>query len=293
MLAVTGITGHTGRCFINELVKNRYAGQLRCLVHTAGKTRCITESGLNAEVVEGTLDDEADIRTLLSGADTVLHIANIHYSPEIVRIGKECGVKRFILVHTTGIFSKYKSASESYIEVENIIIPLMEELNITILRPTMIFGDICDYNISKFIKLLDRLPIVPVISGGRSLIQPVNARDLARAFYQVLNTEQCKGKAYNLSGERAVSIRQLYNLICRGLGKRCLIVSFPMWVCVFAAKVLRAVTFGKLDLVEKVQRMGENRSYSHAPATADFGYSPEPFEVGLKREIAEYIAAKR
>lgn len=73
MLAVTGITGHTGRCFINELVKNRYAGQLRCLVHTASKAGCITESGLHAEIVEGTLDEEADIRTLLSGADTVLH----------------------------------------------------------------------------------------------------------------------------------------------------------------------------------------------------------------------------
>ena len=293
MLAVTGITGHTGRCFINELVKNRYAGQLRCLVHTASKAGCITESGLHAEIVEGTLDEEADIRTLLSGADTVLHIANIHYSPEIVRIGQECGVKRFILVHTTGIFSKYKSASKAYIEVENTITPQMEELNITILRPTMIFGDICDYNISKFIKLLDRFPIVPVISGGRSLIQPVNARDLARAFYQVLNTEQCKGKAYNLSGEQAVSIRQLYGLISSSLGKRRLIVSFPMGLCVFAAQAIRAVTLGKVDLVEKVQRMGEDRSYSHAPATADFGYTPEPFEVGLKREVAEYIAAKQ
>ena len=293
MLAVTGITGHTGRCFINELVKNRYTGQLRCLVHTADKAGCITENGLKAEIVDGTLDKEADIRTLLSGADTVLHIANIHYSPEIVRIGKECGVKRFILVHTTGIFSKYKSASKSYIEVENIITPLMEELNITILRPTMIFGDICDYNISKFIKLIDHLPIVPVISGGNSLIQPVNARDLARAFYQVLNTERCKGKAYNLSGEQAVSIRQLYGLISNSLGKKRLIVSFPMGLCAFAAQAIRAVTFGKVDLVEKVQRMGEDRSYSHAPATADFGYTPEPFEVGLKREVAEYIAAKQ
>lgn len=72
MLAVTGITGHTGRYFINELVKNRYSGQLRCMVRTVDKAGCIAESGLNAEVVEGTLDSETDIRKLLSGADIPL-----------------------------------------------------------------------------------------------------------------------------------------------------------------------------------------------------------------------------
>lgn len=293
MLAVTGITGHTGRCFINELVKNRYSGQLRCMIRTADKAGCIAESGLNAEVVEGTLDSESDIRKLLIGADTVLHIANIRYSPEIVRIGKESGVKRFILVHTTGIYSQYKSASEEYIEVENMIIPLMEELNITILRPTMIFGDICDYNISKFIKLLDCLPVAPVISGGRSLIQPVNARDLAQAFYQVLYAEQSIGKAYNLSGEKPISIRELYDLISGFLEKKRLIISLPIKLCVFAARAIKVATFGKADYVEKVQRMGEDRSCSHESATSDFGYAPEPFEVGLKREVSEYIAAKR
>lgn len=293
MLAVTGITGHTGGFFIKELVDHHYQGPIRCLVRTSSKAERIIKSDLSAEILEGSLDNEEDIRTLLTGADTVVHIANIHYSPAILRIGKECGVKRFILVHTTGMFSKFKSASREYIEIENQIAPQMKALNITILRPTMIFGDLCDYNISKFIRIVDRLPILPVISGGQSLIQPVNARDLGLALYQVMGTNASFGKAYNLSGERGITIRELYQMIENNLNKKRLIISLPMWLCVCGAYFIRTVSIGKIDLVEKVQRMGENRSFSHEAATADFGYAPESFAVGLRREINEYIAGRQ
>ena len=293
MLAVTGITGHTGGFFIKELVDHHYQGQIRCLVRTSGKADRIIKSGLSAEILAGSLDNEEDIRALLTGADTVVHIANIHYSPAILRIGKECGVKRFILIHTTGMLSKFKSASREYIEIEDQVAPEMKALNVTILRPTMIFGDLCDYNISKFIRFVDRLPILPVVSGGRSLIQPVNARDLGLALYQVLDVEASFGKAYNLSGERAITIRELYQMIGNSLHKKRLIISLPMWLCVCCAYFIRAVSLGKIDLVEKVQRMGEDRAFSHEAAAADFGYAPESFAVGLQREINEYIAEKQ
>lgn len=130
MLAVTGITGHTGKFFLEELKTHHYAEPIRCLVHTAGKAACVTSSGLDTEIVEGTLDCEADIRRLLTGADTVVHIANIHYSPEILRIGRECGARRFILVHTTGMFSKFKSVSAEYREIEDQIAPMLEECGV-------------------------------------------------------------------------------------------------------------------------------------------------------------------
>jgi nucleoside-diphosphate-sugar epimerase len=293
MLAVTGITGHTGGFFLEELVKNQYPGKIRCLVRTAARAERLLASGLDAEILSGSLDDEHTIRELLTGADTVVHIANIHFSPAILRIGRECGVKRFVLVHTTGIYSRFKAASQEYIEIEEQILPLMARENITILRPTMIFGDLNDYNISKFIRFVDALPVLPVVGSGAALVQPVNARDLGRALYRVLENEGTFGKAYDLSGEKAVSIRQLYRLIARELGKKRLILGLPMGLCVFGAKTIRCLTFGRLDLVERVQRMGEDRSYSHRAAELDFGYDPEPFETGLRREVRAYLARKK
>ena len=79
-------------------------------------------------------------------------------------------------------------------------------------------------------------------------------------------------------------------MIANCLKKKRLIISFPMGLCIFGAKIIRVVSLAKIDLVEKVQRMGEDRAYSHEKAVADFGYQPEAFAIGLKREIAEYLS---
>ena len=290
MLAITGATGHTGRLFMKELAGSQYSGQIRYMVRSEQKANQLQSICPNAEMMVGNLKSQEDIRALLTGADTVVNIANIRYSPEIVRIGRECGVNRFILVHTTGIYSKYKSASQAYFKIEEALKPFMEECNITILRPTMIFGDLCDHNISKFIRFVDRYPVLPIVAGGSALIQPVNARDLARGILMAKTEEKTKGKAYDLSGERAITVRQLYRMIGTFLGREKPIVSLPMWLCAMGARMIKAVSFGRLDVVEKVLRMGEDRAYSHDAATADFGYHPEAFEIGLRREVEQYIA---
>lgn len=55
------------------------------------------------------------------------------------------------------------------------------------------------------------------------------------------------------------------------------------------ASCLKMVTLGKVDFVERVQRMSEDRCFSHNDAKEDFGYNPEPFEVGIAREVKEYL----
>jgi len=298
MLLVTGITGHTGKYFLQELINNKYEGSIRCVVRETSNTSLLDNSGLNIEKVVGDLDDPDFIDSVMNGVDTVMHIYNIHHSPMIVRSAIKNKVKRAILVHTTGIYSEFKYASEGYKKIENKIKELKNDpacsTNITILRPSMIYGDLCDRNMSKFIKMVDKLRIMPVIDGGKSLIQPVNARDLGRAFFIVLmSPEKTEGKAYDLSGERPIKMIDTFKLISKELDKKTMYVSVPLSIGVLMAKGLKLLTLGRMDLIEKVQRMGENRSYSHDNATNDFGYSPMLFEEGIKIEIAEYMGAKK
>ena len=260
------------------------------MVRSTKKAQQLQSICRNAETIIGDLGSREDVRALLTGADIVVNIANIHYSPEIIQIGRECGVSRFVLVHTTGIYSKYKSASQEYIEIEKSLEPFMEECGITILRPTMIFGDLCDHNISKFIRFVDRFPILPIVAGGSAMLQPVNARDLAKGILLSMTEDKTRGKAYDLSGEQAITVRQLYQMIGKYLGKEKPIIGIPMWLCVTGAWLIKLISFGRLDIVEKVLRMGEDRSYSHDAAATDFGYMPEAFEEGLRREVAEYIS---
>lgn len=294
MLLVTGITGHTGRYFLQELIENKYEGPIRCIVREISDTSLLDNSGLNIEKVYGDIHHEAFIKNAINGVDTIMHIYNIHHSPMIVEAAIENNVKRAILVHTTGIYSNFKYASQGYKDVEKKVSEMTSKSNcptmVTILRPTMIYGDLCDSNMSKFIKMIDKLRIMPVIDGGRSLIQPVNARDLGKAFYTVLTSpEKTTGKAYDLSGEKPLQMIEVFKMISDNLNKKTTFVSVPLGFGVFLARVAKVFTLGKVDYVEQMQRMGENRSYSHGSALIDFGYSPMTFEDGIKKEVKQYV----
>lgn len=298
MLLVTGITGHSGRYFLQELIDHKYKGQIRCIVRETSDTSMMDKSGLNIEKVVGDLNDEEFVNRVMNNVDTIMHIFNIHHSPIIVETAINRGVNRAILVHTTGIYSNFKEASKVYKEIEQRIIELtdkeLSKLKITILRPSMIYGDLCDRNISKFIKMIDRNRIMPVINGGKSLIQPVNARDLGKAFYDVLmSPEKTSGKTYDLSGDRPIQIIDVLKLIAKNLNKERKFINIPISLGVIISEVTKLFSLGKFDYVEKVLRMTEDRSYSHEPASADFAYSPMSIETGIQVEVEQYLSVKR
>jgi nucleoside-diphosphate-sugar epimerase len=292
MLLVTGITGHTGKYFLKELIEHKYDGTIRCVVRKNSDTSMIDNSGLKIEKVVGDLNDKEFIDACMKGVDTVFHIVNIRYSLNIIEAAIRNNVRRAILVHTTGIFSKFRIASEEYKIIENKLQEIIKnaEIKVTILRPTMIYGDLCDRNMSKFIKMVDRLRIFPVINGGKGLIQPVNARDLGKAYYSVLMMDSDNAKPeYIVSGDKPITMIDAFKLISDNLGKKTIFISFPLWFGILLAGTFKILTLGKVDYIEKVQRMSEDRSFPHDDASKDFGYSPESFEVGISREVRQYL----
>ena len=139
--------------------------------------------------------------------------------------------------------------------------------------------------------MVDKFPIMLEINHGSGKIRPVNARDLGATYYAVCMKEHLPELYYDLSGEKSLTLHELFDLIGQYLGKkRVHHISCPMWLGVFMARCVKMITFGRADFVEKVLRMGEDRDYDHEAATRDFGYEPESFEVGLKREVEQYKA---
>jgi uncharacterized protein YbjT (DUF2867 family) len=298
MLLVTGITGHTGGYFLQELIDHNYKDKIRCVVRENSDASFLDSSGLNIEKVIGDLNNVDFIKKSMVGVKSVMHIYNIHHSLNIVEIAIENNVDNVVLVHTTGIYSNFKNASQGYKDIEENISNVQTKNNhtteITILRPTMIYGDLCDSNMSKFIKMVDKFKIMPVIDGGRSVIQPVNARDLGKAFYTVLVSEDnLDAKAYDLSGDKPIQMVEAFKQISVELDKKRIFISVPLKLGVFFARVLRLFTFKKIDYVERVQRMGEDRSYSHEVASCDFGYNPISFEEGISIEVKQYALMKK
>lgn len=293
MLLVTGITGRSGEYFVKELIDNNYKGIIRCIVRENSDTTQLDSSGLNIEKVYGDLNDQSFLDSAMEGIDVVLHIGSITYSIPVTKAAVKNAVKKVILVHTTGIYSKYKSASEEYknieLNVERIIKESNSKVGLIYLRPTMIFGSLNDMNMIIFIRMVDKLRLFPVVAKGNNLLQPVNRRDLGKAYFQLLSKADIIKGDYILSGEKPLSMLEIFKLISEGLNKKTIFISFPLGLSVICARVLKVCTFGKIDYVEKVQRMGEDRNFTHELAYNDFEYQPMPFEEGLNIEIQEYL----
>ncbi|MBT9175680.1 MAG: N-acetyl-alpha-D-glucosaminyl-diphospho-ditrans,octacis-undecaprenol 4-epimerase [candidate division WS2 bacterium] len=293
MILVTGITGYSGRYFLQELINNKFEGLIRCIVRETSDTSLLDSSGLNIEKFVGDLNDQVLMDNAMVGVDTVVHIGSIFYSITVIKAAVKNNVRRAIFVHTTGIYSKYKSASEEYKNIELTIEKIIEQsksrIGLIYLRPTMIYGYINDRNMSVFIKMVDKLRLLPVINHGNNLLQPVNGRDLGKAYYQILSKPDIMSGNYILSGEKPISMSEIFTLISNNLNKKTTFISVPLRLGEFMARCLKLCTLGKVDYIERVQRMGEDRNYSHEEASKDFNYKPMPFSDGLKIEVEEYL----
>ena len=308
-LAITGATGKSGSVFLEYLCRNsdsvnrKFPGGLVILTHRACGD--IVEKGLFSavDIVAGDLEDTEYLRSALKDVDTLVHIAGIHWSREVVDAAAACGLRRLICVHTTGIYSKYKAAGEEYRIIDKHVYDVCEQNGIilNILRPTMIYGTISDKNVATFIKMVDKLPVMPVVNGARYELRPVHYADLGKAYYDVLMNEDAvslredyegseiiKGKDYVLSGGEVLMLRDMLTCIGDKLGKKARFVSVPYPIAITGAVCLYGVTIGKIDMREKVQRLCEPRVYDHDAATNDWGYSPRTFTDGVANEVEEY-----
>lgn len=300
-IAITGVTGKTGMYFLEFLIKDKkYCKQNEFAFITGSKKKAdkLQNLPMTKIIAVGDVTDKEFLDSFFKEKhyDTLLHIAGTRLTPLLSRAAVEHGVKRLILVHTTGIYSKYKRAAQVYVEKEAELRKFIKGkgVTLTILRPTMIYGNLEDKNVSQFIRMVDKLRIFPVVNGARYELQPVHARDLGKAYYSVLlQPDVTANKEYTLSGGEPIMLIDMLKVMGRYLKVKNVFVSIPFWFAYLGACVFYGVSFGKMDYREKVQRLCEPRTFSYEKAAEDFGYSPMPFPEGVKEEIEMYLQQKK
>jgi len=298
-VVITGLTGKSGKWMLQRMVKenNTLAEyKFRIAVRQSSDIKAFNNVPLNIELITGDLKDEKYLEKLCEGADTLFHIAGIDKSLLLVEVAIEMGISRIVLVHTTGIYSKYKEAGSLYRQIEQEISKMVKDraISLTILRPTMIYGNLNDGNISVFIKMVDKFGIFPVVDHATYALQPVWAKDLGEAYYRVLTSPLItKNKNYILSGGQEILLIDMLKVIEKYLGKKNIYFSVPFSVAYAGACCLYGLTLGKCDFREKVKRLVEPRVFSYQDAKNDFDYNPVAFAHGVKEEVEEYLRHKK
>jgi nucleoside-diphosphate-sugar epimerase len=196
-------------------------------------------------------------------------------------------VERSVFFSSTSLFTRLPAATRAVrLDAEERVRSLPGRW--TILRPTMIYGDAADRNLSRLFRFVARSPVVPLPGGGRALVQPVHVADLARAVVEVLECQATARNAYELPGGEAVPLRELVLRVARLLGRRrLLLLPLPIAPMALAAGAWHRLGLAPRVSSEQVRRLAEDKAFSYEAARRDWGYSPRGLDAGLESEARE------
>lgn len=99
-------------------------------------------------------------------------------------------------------------------------------------------------------------PVLPLIGGGHTRLQPVYVQDVAEAVARILADHRTAGHIYELAGPGVYKMRELVEITLRLVGKRRLLAPFPFAVAAIQARLFELLpnpplTTGQVDLLRK------------------------------------------
>lgn len=281
---LTGGAGFTGSRVIPILLEKGH--DVRCLVRPTSNLDRIPVD--QVELARGSFEESDSFLAALRGVDVLINVASLGFGhgPALIERVAKSGVRRALFVSTTAIFTKLNAPSKAIRTVaENAI--RESGLEYTIIRPTMIYGGPDDRNMCRLIAYLRSWPIVPVFGAGRCLQQPVFVGDVAAAAVSAAFEDRCIGQEYNISGASPLTYNEVIGTIARLLKKRRAPIHLPSGMVIALLRVAELAGLRLPVKAEQVQRLNEDKDFSHADAKRDFGYSPRSFEEGIRLEMID------
>ena len=233
--------------------------------------------------IEGDLQAPASLD--LPYAETAFSLCPIWLLPDALPALKAAGVTRLVAFSSTSVVGKARSSDEGERavaqrlgEAEAAVQQFCEANGIawTILRPTMIYSEGLDGNVSRLARIAERFKVVPLAGDGRGLRQPVHAEDLAWAALAAAASPVTSRRAYDLPGGETLTYKQMVERIFLGLDRTPRVLCAPavLWRLAFqlAGARLRGAT------AAMGERMNQDLIFDGEPAVRDFGWAPRTFK---------------
>jgi nucleoside-diphosphate-sugar epimerase len=225
---ITGATGMLGGRLAEKLHAQGVA--LRAFVRPtsdAGPLRA-----LSAEVVYGDSADEEAIRRAVEGVDWLFHTAghltptapfeaestsplyqavNVDFTRRLLEAGQGAGIGRFVYASSSSVYDRdapvptpedapLRPASaygRSKLQAEQLVRAFQEKgLAGVIVRPVLIYGP-GDRHFMPIALRLARLPVVPLVEGGRNLLDLAHVDDVADLMIRAARQDAAINRVYN------------------------------------------------------------------------------------------------
>jgi NADH dehydrogenase len=158
----------------------------------------------------------------------------------------------------------------------------------TIVRPGAMFGP-GDALFGTLADLARLFPVLPLIGGGHTRLQPVHVEDVAEAVARILADHATAGRTYELGGPGVYTMRELVEITLRLIGRRRLLVPVPFAVAAIQARLFELLpspllTTSQVDLLRT-----DNVVSGVLPGFRELGIEPK----GVEEVVPTYIGRSR
>ena len=252
-IAIIGGTGFVGGYLVDALLAAGH--DINVLVRPGSEGKVRSEA---VRRVGGELSSPQVLRETLEGCDAVIY--NVGLLREFPRRGitfeqtqyqgvvdtiaaaKNVGISRMLLMSAIGVKdpgTKYQSTKRRA-ELH----ALSSGLDVTVLRPSVIFGD--PHGTMEFATQLYRdmvRPPLPAAGFAGVRMSPVHIKDVADAFVAALHDADTIGKTIELAGPEVLSWMEMIRRIAAAAGKSKVILPVPIWVMKLGATLFDWLPF--------------------------------------------------
>jgi len=314
-IAVTGASGFTGSALVRKLLLDGYG--VRAL---ARQSADIVQME-NLEVIAGDLSNKVALLELVSGADTVFHIAamyrsegsydeffavNVEGTRALLEASQRAGVRRFVYCSTIGVHGTvaHTPADENapfnprdfYQETKLVAEKICREahgkgIEVVIIRPCAIYGP-GDTRMLKMFKMLNK-GIFFFVGDGQPNFHPVYIDDLVQGFMLAMTVKSAAGEAFIIGGPRYMPLREYVATAANAIQVATPKLKIPYRLMSFSAWICEAICT-PLGIQPPLHRrrltfFKHNRAFDITKAKTLLGYNPR-FELieGFNETVAWY-----
>jgi len=241
-------------------------------------------------VVPADVCDQVSVAAAVASADAVVNTVSAYVekggvtfeavhvqgAETVAREAVVAGVAR--LVHISGIGADPGSGSP-YIRARGRgeLVVRQTFPGATIVRPGAMFGP-GDALFGTLADLARLLPVLPLVGGGRTRLQPVFVEDVAEAVASILADPRTVGRTYELAGPGVYTLRELVSMTLHLMRKRRLLIPLPFAVAEIPARLLELLpnpplTTGQVDFLK-----ADNVASGALPGLQDLKIQPKRVE---------------
>lgn len=269
LVVVFGGSGFVGRHVVRALAMRGYRIRVACRrPDLAGHLQPLGNVG-QIQPIQANVRVRWSVDHAVQGADHVVNLVGILYESGRQRFGavQDFGARAIAeAARSVGAGMTHVSALGANIDSESAYArtkalgekAVLETVpDAVIYRPSINFGPEDDF-FNRFAAMARFSPVLPLLGGGKTRLQPVYVGDVAEAIARSVDGAVEGGKIYELGGPKVLTFKECMQEMLAVIERKRLLVSVPWWVARLQASILELLPKPLLTNDQVTQLQSDN-----------------------------------